>query len=115
LAVTRGIGDAVREIPSSDVRRVTRAGNRYRSGALWGGAIFGGLGLVSSASCSGGGCGNPLYVAIVSGTVGVLWGTAIGALIPKHPTVYESGAASTVRMTPMLARDRIGVALSANF
>ena len=36
-SVTVTVQGALRDIPSSNVRRVTRAGNRYRTGALWGG------------------------------------------------------------------------------
>jgi hypothetical protein len=38
-SVTLAVDGARRNIPASDVRRVTRAGNRYRSGALWGGTM----------------------------------------------------------------------------
>jgi hypothetical protein len=114
-SVTLMVGDDHREIPSSDVRRVTRAGNRYRSGALWGGAILGVAGLLSSAGCSGGGCGNPLVVATFTGIPGVLWGAAVGAAISKHPVVYESGASSVVHVIPILHSGRAGVAFSARF
>ena len=114
-SVTLMVGDDHREIPSSDVGRVRRAGNRYRSGALWGGAIFGAMGLLSSAGCSGGGCGNPLFVGMFTGTAGVLWGAAIGAAIPKHPVVYEAGASSALRLIPMMGPHRIAVAFTAKF
>jgi hypothetical protein len=104
-----------REIPSSDVRRVTRAGNRYRSGALWSGAIFGAIGLFSSAGCSGGGCGNALFVAMFTGTAGALWGAAIGAAIPKHLVVYDAGTSSAVRVMPMIGRHRVGMEFSTAF
>jgi hypothetical protein len=113
--VTLRISGKNRQIPSSDVLRVTRAGNRHRSGALAGAAIFGTLGLVSSAACSGSGCGNPLGVAMAMGSVGALWGAVIGAAIPKHPTVYESAAGPTVRVTSMIGAGRVGVAVSATF
>jgi hypothetical protein len=113
--VTLRVSGESRRIPSSDVQRVTRAGNRYRSGALAGAVIFGALGLVSSAACSGGGCGNPLGVAMAMGSVGALWGAVIGAAIPKHPTVYESAAGHTVRVTPTIGAGRAGVALLATF
>ncbi len=113
--VTVMVDGKQREILSSDVRRVTRAGNRYRSGALWGGAIVGTIGLLASAGCSGGGCGNPLFVAMFTGSSGALWGAAIGAAIPKHPVVYESGASSGVRVVPILQSGRVGMAFSARF
>lgn len=114
-SVTLMVLDGHREIPSRDVRRVTRAGNRYRSGALWGGTIFGTLGLLSSAGCSGGGCGNPLFVAMFTGSGGAFLGAAIGAAIHKHPVVHESGASSAVRVMPMIGPDRVGVVFSAKF
>src|SRR5712691_1856419 len=111
--VTLVVDNEHREIPSSDVRRVTRAGNRYRSGALWGGAIFGTMGLLTNAGCSGGGCGNPLFVAMFTGSGGALWGAAIGAAIPRHPVVYDSGASPAVRAMPLIGHGRVGVAFSA--
>jgi hypothetical protein len=104
-----------REIRSSDIRLVTRAGNRYRSGALWGGAIFLADGVLASASCRGSGCGNPLFAGMFMGSHGALWGAVIGAAIPKHSVVYESGASLGVRVLPVLHRGRVGVALSARF
>jgi hypothetical protein len=110
--VTLTVSGEHREIPSSDVRHVTRRGNRYRSGALWGGVSAGAMALLASASCSGDGCGNPLFMAMFSGSAGALWGAAIGAAIPKHPMVHESRAFSTVRVLPMMGSGRVGVALS---
>jgi len=105
-----------REIRSSDVRVVTRAGNRYRSGALWGGVIGGTVGILASASCgSSDGCGNPALAGMAIGSAGALWGTVIGAVIPKHPVVYGSGGFSSVRVSPMLDLSRVGVTLSATF
>ena len=49
------------------------------------------------------------------GSAGALWGTVIGAAIPKHPVVYGAGGSSSVRVGPMLHQGRIGVALSAMF
>jgi hypothetical protein len=71
-SVVVSVGGDVRQIPSSDVRRVTRSGNRYRSGALWGAAIFGMGGVAASASCNGGSydCGNPAVVGLVFGGSG---------------------------------------------
>jgi hypothetical protein len=104
-----------REIRSSDIRVVTRAGNRYRSGALWGGVIVGSWGVLASADCRRESCGNPLFMGMVMGSAGALWGTVIGAVMSKHPVVYESGASSNVRVVPVLHGGRVGVALSARF
>jgi hypothetical protein len=116
-SVTLTAVGVVEEIPSSDVRRVTRRGNRYRSGALWGGALVGTAGAVASARCSGGSseCGNPAFVGIAVGGAGALWGTIIGALIPKHPVVFGSDTASGVRVAPVLQVGRVGVAFSTRF
>jgi uncharacterized membrane protein len=106
-----------REIPSTDVRRVTRKGNRYRSGALWSGAVFGTAGFFSSVSCSTGDCGPPILGALWGVSGGALLGALVGAAIPKHPVIYEAaaGAPPAVRLTPVLGRDRVGIALSATF
>ena len=111
------VGGDVREIPSGDVRRVTRSGNRYRSGALWGGALVGTGTAIASASCSGDvhECGHPVLVALVFGGTGALWGTIIGALIPKHPVVFGSDASPGLRVTPVLQVGRVGVAFSTRF
>jgi hypothetical protein len=116
-SVTITVGGNLREIRSSDIRFVKRKGNRYRSGALWGGALFGTLGALSSAGCSGGSheCGNPALVGAWVGSSGALWGTIIGAVIPKHTLVYGLDASTSVRVAPMLQVGRLGVALSASF
>jgi hypothetical protein len=116
-SVTLTAAGDVREILSSDVRRVTRSGNRYRSGALWGGAIVGTATAVASATCSGdfNACGNPVLVGLVFGGTGALWGTIIGALIPKHPVVFGPDASAGLRVTPVLQVGRVGVAFSTRF
>jgi hypothetical protein len=116
-SVTVTVGGDVREIPSSDVRRVTRTGNRYRSGALWGGVVIGAAGAIASATCRENlyGCGNPVVVGLASGGIGALWGTIIGALIPKHPVVFGLDASSGLRVTPVVQVGRVGVAFSARF
>ena len=103
-----------REIPSREVRLVTRRGNRYRSGALWGGVIGGALGFAAAASCPGG-C-NPLFPAMFTGSGGALWGAGIGALVSKHPVVYDpDGTAKSARVTPFIGPGRVGMAFSASF
>jgi hypothetical protein len=116
-SVTLIVGGDVRDIPSSDVRRVTRSGNRYRSGALWGGALVGTASAVASAGCSRDHdhCGSPALVGLVFGGTGALWGTIIGALIPKHPVVFGSDASPVLRLTPVLQVGRVGVAFSTRF
>jgi hypothetical protein len=116
-SVTLTVGGDVREIPSSDVRRVTRSGNRYRSGALWGAALVGTMSAVASAGCgvTSKDCGSPVLVGLVFGGTGALWGTMIGALIPKHPVVFGSDASKSLRVTPVLQVGRVGVAFSTRF
>ena len=116
-SVTVTVGGDVREIPSIDVRRVTRTGNRYRSGALWGAAVVGTMGAVASASCSATSknCGHPLLVGLAFGGSGALWGTMIGALIPKHPAVFGSDSSSGLHVSPVVQVGRVGMALSARF
>ena len=116
-SVTLNVNGDDRVIPSSEIRLITRAGNRYRSGALLGGTIVGALGLIASASCSGGSssCGNPLFVGMFMGSAGSLWGAAIGAAIPKYPVVYTSNGSSGVRVMPLMHSGRVGVAFSARF
>ena len=118
-SVTLTVGGDVREIPSSDVRRVTRSGNRYRSGALWGGVVVGTASALASTVCPVSGnvneCGSPVLVGVVFGGTGALWGTMIGALIPKHPVVFGRDSSSGLRVSPVLQAGRVGVAFSAGF
>lgn len=115
-SVMLSVGGDPREIRSSDVRLVTRTGNRYRSGALWGGVIGGAMGVLASASCGRSTeCGNPVFAGMVGGGTGVLWGAVVGGVIPKHPVVYGASASSGVRVSPKLQPGRVGVAFSATF
>jgi len=116
-SVTLTVGGDVQEFPSNEVRRVTRSGNRYRSGALWGGALIGTATALTSAGCNGdvNECGNPVLVGLVFGGTGALWGTIIGALIPKHPVVFGSDTSLAVRVAPVLQVGRVGVAFSTRF
>jgi hypothetical protein len=116
-SVTVRVGAALREIPSSDVLRITRAGNRHRSGALWAGAMVGTTSAVASMACSGGAstCGNPLLVGMAVGGSGALWGTMIGALIPKHPVIYGTETSAGLRVVPVLRSGHLAVAVSASF
>ena len=111
------VDGALREIPSGDVGRVTRAGRFHRSGALWGGVISATVFGLASAACSGStsSCGNPLLVAMFGSMPGAFWGATIGFVIPKHPVVYGPGAAAGLRVTPMMGPGRVGVTFSATF
>jgi hypothetical protein len=116
-SVTITVGGNLREIRSGDIRVVKRKGNRYRSGALWGGAIIGMGHALASVGCDGGSavCGNPALVGAAFAGPGALWGTIIGAVIPKHTLVYGPDASTGVRVAPMLQVGRLGVSLSASF
>lgn len=109
---------APRIVPSSDVQRVTRRGNRYRSGMMVGGIVFGALGMLATAGCGGtsSGCGSPMFVGAFMGSGGVLWGAAIGAAIPKHPVVLESSRQlSTRHLSPLVTPRGVGLAFSTTF
>ena len=113
LSVTMMVDGGALTLPVSAISRVTRAGNRYRSGALWGGVIIGTIGLLQGASCNG--CGNPVLAGMLMGGTGALWGAAIGAAVPKHPVVYGGAASSRAYIAPIIGARRIGVAVSATF
>jgi hypothetical protein len=57
----------------------------------------------------------PVARATISGGSGALWGTVIGAAIPKHPVIYEADTPSAARVPPMIGPDRVGIAFSASF
>jgi hypothetical protein len=116
-AVTLDVDGARQEILAGEVGRVTRPGNRFRQGALWGAVAFAALGAVGSAACHGrsSDCGAPPLVAIYVAMPGALWGTVIGALIPRHAVVYESGTPAELHLMPMLGAGRVGVVFSAKF
>ena len=106
-----------RDIPASDVQQVwLRGGNRVKRGMLVGflaGAAIADIAAVSSDSRS------DLSVGIFLGTVagggaGLIWGAIIGAFVHERPLVYRA-AAPTVRVTPVLAPNRVGVMASVRF
>jgi hypothetical protein len=72
---------------------------------------------VASMACSGGAgtCGNPLLVGMAVGGSGALWGTMIGALIPKHPVIYGTETSAGLRVVPVLRSGHLAVAVSASF
>jgi hypothetical protein len=108
--------DGVRqEIPSSEVRRVTRSGNRHRAGARWGAGIAATFSVAAAASCGGEGCGNPLFAGALGAGVGALWGTLIGAAIPQHPVVFGAAGTPTTRLMPIVGSSRVGAAFSVAF
>ena len=113
-AVTLELDGARQEIPAGEVGRVTRRGNRFRQGALWGAVFMAAMGgIAGAAGCNSSSCAVflPVYMALP----GALWGTVIGALIPRHAVVYERGSAAELRLMPMLGAGRVGVVFSAKF
>ncbi len=117
-AVTIAVDGERREIPARDVSRVTRRGNRFRRGAFWGAMFMAAMGGVAGgASCSSGSgsCSNPALLAVYMAMPGALWGTVIGAVIPRHAVVYEPGASAELHLGPMLGPGRVGVVFSAKF
>ena len=112
------VASQLRELPASEVRRVARRGNQYRRGALAGAALLGLSAAINACASSGGnGCssGDVLFAAAFFGSSGALWGAGIGALIPKHAVVLESGTPATARVNPRVALGRVGVRLSLQF
>jgi len=114
-AVTITVRGERREIAAGDVRRVTRPGNRFRQGALWGAMFMAIMGGASGASCGSGSCGNPALLAVYMAMPGALWGAAIGAFIPRHAVAYESAASAELHFSPMLGPGRVGIVFSAKF
>jgi hypothetical protein len=110
-------GGVRQEIEPGDVTRVTRTGNRYRSGAIAGAVFAGVLGTLSSAACGGtaNACGEPIAVGLFMASAGTLWGMGIGALVPKHPTVFGSEAQTSLVFVPIVDQARAGLQLQLTF
>lgn len=115
--VTMSVRGELRQISEVEVDRITRPGNGFRQGAFWGAVIGASMGAVVSAGCRtrSSDCGAPPLVAIYMALPGALWGTVIGALIPRHAVVYEPGSPAELRLMPMLGAGRVGVVFSAKF
>jgi hypothetical protein len=52
-----------------------------------------------------------LYMAMP----GALWGTAIGAMIPRHAAVYEEAPSPEFHLSPMVGPGRVGVVFISTF
>jgi len=50
---------------------------------------------------------------LAMGIAGAFWGSAIGAMIPKHPVVYEADPATAPKwqVQPIAGPNRVGVSL----
>jgi hypothetical protein len=118
-SLTMEVDGQTRGIPVSDVQQVwLRGGNRVKQGMLFGflaGAAIADIAAISSSSGSDSSVGAGIFVGTVAGGgAGLIWGALIGAFVHERPLVYRA-AAPTVRVTPVLTPDRIGVMASVHF
>ncbi len=118
-SLTMEVDGQTLDIPASDVQQVwRRGGNRVKQGMLFGfltGAAIADIAAVASSSGSDSSVGTGIFVGTVAGGgAGLMWGALIGAFVHERPLVYRA-AAHTVRVTPVLTPDRIGVMASVHF
>ena len=118
-SLTMEVDGQTRDIPVSDVQQVwLRGGNRVKQGMLFGflaGAAIADIAVISSSSGSDSSVGTGIFLGTVAGgAAGLIWGALIGAFVHERPLVYRA-AVPTVRVTPMLTPDRIGVMASVHF
>lgn len=112
-SLTMEVDGQTRDIPVSDVQQVwLRGGNRVKRGMLFG--FLAGAAVAIPAGWNAEPQIPPVVLAGSAGVVGLLCGAAIGAFIHERPLVYRA-AAPTVRVTPVLTPDRIGVMASVHF
>jgi hypothetical protein len=119
VSLTLEIEGQAREIPASQVQRVTkRGGNRVLKGMVFGflaGAAVGASALAASGSDSDYSVWDRMFVGtVVGGGTGLAWGGIIGAFIHERPVVYLAPV-PTVRLTPVFSPGRAGVVLRAQF
>jgi hypothetical protein len=109
-----------RELHESDVTRVLeRRRDSLVNGAIFGAAIGGGLGLIGANRCANDfGCSGTTgeFLALWGG-IGVGAGVGVDALIAKRRVIYERrpSLGASVRISPMLGRERKGVLVSMAF
>ena len=108
-----------REIPASDVQRVSRrGGNMVKKGMLFGfltGAAVGIGAMTTSGSESEWSSGDKIFLGTVAGGgAGLFWGAIIGAVLHERTVVY-SAEPPTVHVMPVLAPGRAGVVFTARF
>jgi hypothetical protein len=114
-SLTMEVDGHTRDIPVSDVQQVwLRGGNRVMRGMLFGFLAGAAVGTAAGWNAEQDGESVTVAVAAVAGAVGLVWGAAIGAFVHERPLVYRA-AAQTVRVTPVLTPDRIGVMASVHF
>jgi len=86
-----------RRVPLDSLARVWVSGTQFRNGAIVGGIVFGGLGLVFGAATAGDSdagldrCAPALCIAggaIGFGVIGLLAGGVLGSLLPRWSPVW---------------------------
>lgn len=103
-------------VPASTVQRVTRRGNRYRTGMLIGGAGFAVGGALVARCDSPASCGSPAFTVATATAGGALWGAIIGAAIAQDRTVLDSRERQAGwRVTPILGPRQTGAALTVSW
>ena len=116
--LTMSVNGQPRAFPAADVVEVrVRGGNRAGRGALAGMGIGGALaGIMVAASGSSGDWDASLGAAFIIGGAGggAMWGAIIGAFVHERPLVYTS-ATPSVRVTPMVAPQHVGMLASVRF
>jgi len=113
------VGGRTWEIAAADVREVRlRGGNRAKRGGLIGlgagAAIAGVMIAAGSRQSSDREASIAAVVAIGGAGVGAAWGAIIGAFVHERPLVYRSVTPS-VRVTPMVAPQHVGMLASVRF
>jgi hypothetical protein len=106
-SITLRVDGQLREIPSLEVRQMTRRGSRVWQGMLLGAAV--GVTLGASLGVDTGGVDTDRTAGAATGFfAGGTLGTITGALIPRHILVYRSAPDLTVRVVPVAAPGRSG-------
>jgi hypothetical protein len=115
------VGKSERDLAEADVRAITRNSHaNLARGARWGFAIGGGLGLLAGLSLSGEcrSCDSliPAFT-ITYASFGAGFGVGVAAITSTHSVIYSAPGAARRRVgvSPIVAPDRRGAALSLSF
>ena len=117
------------DVPYDRILRIDRPRDGLSNGALIGFGVGAALGLAAviseeSDDCEPTGaffeCGDPtgaayLVAPLVLGGIGAGIGVAVDALIRREPNLYRRHGATRISLSPALARDRRGVAISVSW
>lgn len=112
------VGGRTRDIAAADVDEVRlRGGHSAKRGGLIGLGAGAAAVIVVAASTGKRGSGDadvtiPFFIAGAVG--GLMWGSIIGAFMRERPLVYRSVTPS-VRLTPMVAPQHVGMLASVRF